>query len=192
MKVFFIKICLCQLLLVYYSTWCLAETRANCSEDVPLKCPDVDTDSMNFRSVTWYKLSNDKREGIIRRGKDDVTLYYSFSRPARFGGNHSLFLPNVTPEDSGSYECAITAPIGGQNVNLKVDLIVNVCVSQADLTRASNVTRDPPVVDLPVVWAVIGYTILGFGKMVLSLISIWVIRAVHSRPSRRRWHKWWS
>lgn len=52
-------------------------------------------------------------------------LYYNFTRHAWFGEKYSLLLPRVTPEDSGSYECAINANVGGRNLNLEVNLIVN-------------------------------------------------------------------
>lgn len=42
-----------------------------------------------------------------------------------FGEKYSLFIPSVTPEDSGSYECFISAKIGGQNLYLQVGLTVD-------------------------------------------------------------------
>ncbi|XP_076598283.1 uncharacterized protein LOC143327684 [Chaetodon auriga] len=197
-KVLFIK-----LLLVHLANQNPAETHANCNEDVLLPCPGVDTDSNDFLSVTWYKLSSQRKHGIIRRGKGiEDTQYYNFTRLARFEEKHSLFLPSVTPEDSGSYECAISAHVGGQNRYLRVDLIVNVCVTQADPTTVTNVmimmmntTHNHPlyhknVEDLPVMWSIIGYVAVALTKVFLSLISIWVIRAVRIRSSRRQQHKW--
>nr|XP_046253909.1 uncharacterized protein LOC124063869 isoform X2 [Scatophagus argus] len=189
-KVFFIK-----LLLVHYATQSPSETRANCNEDVPLQCPGVDIDSMNFLSVTWYKFNNHKKHGIIRRGKGvEATQHYNFTRPARFGENYSLLLPSVTPEDSGSYECAISANVGGRNMNLKVDLIVDACATQTHLTTTtnpvntthSNLHCDKQVENLPVLWSIMGYAAVGLIKIILSLFSIWVIRAVRVRSSRRR------
>lgn len=69
---------------------------------------------------------SEKRHGIIRFSKNGMSPQnYSFIRPARFGERYSLFLTSVTPEDSGSYECAISANVGGQNQNLQVNLIVH-------------------------------------------------------------------
>lgn len=43
----------------------------------------------------------------------------------RFGVNYSLLLPSVTPDDSGAYECAISAKLGGINQHFKVNLSVS-------------------------------------------------------------------
>lgn len=57
-----------------------------------------------------------------------------------FGENHSLMLLKVTPEDSGSYECAVNAKIGGRNLNVVVELVVNgeflTCVSSHFKSRS--------------------------------------------------------
>lgn len=74
----------------------------------------------------FVQLHDQKQHGIIRRDKgDEATQYYNFARPASFGEKQSLLLPRVTPQDSGSYECAISANVRGRNLNLQVDLIVN-------------------------------------------------------------------
>lgn len=59
-----------------------------------------------------------------RRGQEK-SFVYSTSRPVMFGEKYSLMLLSVTPEDSGSYECAINANIGGRNWNSRVDLLVH-------------------------------------------------------------------
>ncbi|KAM9350799.1 uncharacterized protein ABDE67_008097 [Symphorus nematophorus] len=158
---------------------------------------------MNFLSVTWYQISNQKKHGIIRKGKaDDSIQNYNFTRPASFGEEYSLLLTRVTPEDSGIYECAISANVGGQNINRQVELIVHdVCVThvtKAELTTVPsvlNVTQPSRLCqkqfkDLPVMWSIIGYVLVGLAKIILSLISIWVMRAVHNRSARRWQHKW--
>ncbi|XP_051281641.1 uncharacterized protein LOC127377614 [Dicentrarchus labrax] len=192
-KVLFIK-----LLLVHYATQTPSEITAACDEDVQLKCSSLESGRTDFLSVTWYKLDPSKR-GIIRRGKNDEALQsYNFTRPARFGEKYSLLLPRVTPEDSGTYECSINANVGRQNQYDKVILIVNVCASQADLTTVTNVLNTTHHVslchneaeDLPVMWSITGYVAVGLAKILLSLISILVIRAFRIRSSRQRQRKW--
>lgn len=67
-----------------------------------------------------------------RRGREDAYVY-SASPQVAFGEKYSLTLLAVTPEDSGTYECAMNANIGGKNQNTRVDLVVNgeflVCIS---------------------------------------------------------------
>ncbi|XP_035511967.1 uncharacterized protein LOC118323980 [Morone saxatilis] len=192
-KVLFIK-----LLLVHYATQTSSEITAACDEDVQLKCPSLESGLTDFLSVTWYKFNQSKR-GIIRRGKNDkVPQSYNFPRPASFGEKHSLLLTRVTPEDSGNYECSISANVGGQNQYDKVILNVNVCATQADLTTVTNVLNTThydslchkPAVDLPVMWTITGYVAVGLAKIILSIISIWVIRALRIRSSRQRQRKW--
>lgn len=193
------KVLLIKLLLLHYATQSQLETLANCYEDVPVMCPDVDFDRLDFISVAWYKFHNQKKLGIIRRGKDNITYDYDFARSPkpRFGEKNSLLLPSVTHEDSGTYQCDISANVGGRNQNLKVNLTV-VCVTQPDrttMTTVLNATQSDllchnQVEDLPVMWSIIGCVAVGLAKIVLSLISIWVIKAARMRSSRRRQHKW--
>ncbi|XP_068599067.1 LOW QUALITY PROTEIN: uncharacterized protein [Brachionichthys hirsutus] len=207
-KVFLIKVCLSPLLLLLLlsAARSLAETRAGCGDDVTLKCPDFVTGSADYLSVTWNKLS--RKRGIIRRARgDNVTQLFGFGRPAAFGADQSLLLRNVTPEDSGGYECFVTAHVGGRNRKGRVDLLVSgeLRVKRAEpsdtsadcvwvkFTGPQRRTRPATLRgDLPPVWALLRYSAVGVAKIALSLISIWVIRAVRSRSSRRRQRKWWS
>ncbi|XP_040008803.1 uncharacterized protein LOC120803881 [Xiphias gladius] len=187
-RIFFIK-----LLLVQYTTQTQTGIQAHCNDNVSLECPGGDIDSMDFLSVTWYKLNSDKKHGIVRRGKDDtVTQHYTFRRTAKFGEKYSLFLPSVTPEDSGDYDCSISANIGGQNLNFKVQLTVHECLTQAEVTTVTTVTQSTPPChkqdeELPVMWIIIGYVPVALVKIISCLISIWVIRI---RSSKRRKHRW--
>uniref|UniRef100_A0A3Q3KWY2 Si:dkey-109a10.2 n=1 Tax=Mastacembelus armatus TaxID=205130 RepID=A0A3Q3KWY2_9TELE len=183
-----------KLLLVHYATQ--AEIHADCAGDVSLQCPGVDFDSINFISVTWYKISNKTKHGIIRRSKADSSIQsYNYTRETMFGEKYSLLLRSVTPEDSGSYECSISANIGGQNQNLKVDLTVHVCATQDHLTTMTSVFNmtestlpcHKQVDDLPVKWSILGFVAVGLTKIILCLISIWVIRISSSRRRRYKW-----
>ncbi|KAA8591351.1 hypothetical protein FQN60_002294, partial [Etheostoma spectabile] len=176
---------LSQLLLVHYATKSQQEMQtANCHEDVILKCECPGVDNVDFFSVGWYKLSNQKKNGIVRKAKNnDTPQYYSFTRSPLpvFGEKHSLLLPAVTPEDSGTYECYISANVGSQNQNVKVNLTVHACATEADLTTITavwNTTESEAAChkqaeDLPVMWSIVGY--------------VAVIEAVRMRSSRQ-WH----
>ncbi|TNM86694.1 hypothetical protein fugu_006924 [Takifugu bimaculatus] len=120
---------LMKLLLLLHAAHSQEERTANCDEDVSLPCPGAA--ATQFSSVTWYKLHNGKKEGLImmRQGRQQPLVYNS-SPPVALGEEHSLKLFNVTPEDSGSYECAVNAKIGGRNLNIRVELLVNVCATQ--------------------------------------------------------------
>ncbi|XP_059189596.1 uncharacterized protein LOC131971931 isoform X2 [Centropristis striata] len=195
-KVLFIK-----LLLLHYATQSRPRITADCHEDVSLRCPGVDLSQMDFLSVAWFKRDSKIKHGIVRRHKDkDGTRYYNFSRSPKleFGENYSLRLLRVTPNDSGTYECDISANVGGRNQNLQVDLTVYECATPADPTTTAvlNMTQgqlcsNKQVEELPVMWSIIGYLAVGLAKIVVSLITIWVIRAACTRSSRgRRRQKW--
>uniref|UniRef100_A0A8C3AKS6 Si:dkey-109a10.2 n=1 Tax=Cyclopterus lumpus TaxID=8103 RepID=A0A8C3AKS6_CYCLU len=178
-KVLFIK-----MLLLHYATQSEPEMYANCYEDVLVMCPGVVVDNMEFSSVAWYKHLNNTKLGIIRRGRDNKTKKYSNfvrSPKPRFGEKNSLLMSGVTPEDSGTYECEISANIGGQNQNFEVHLKVNDCGKKTEMTTMTPVlnTTEPDLrchkqEDMPVMWSVMGYMAVGLAKIVSSLISIWV------------------
>uniref|UniRef100_A0A672IUX6 Ig-like domain-containing protein n=1 Tax=Salarias fasciatus TaxID=181472 RepID=A0A672IUX6_SALFA len=93
-----------------------------CGANVTLPCRGIDIKQGNFVSVAWYKLV-ERRLGIVR-WSGNSTKHYNYTREARFGQDYSLTLFGVTPEDSGTYACAINAKVGGQNQCLNVSLTV--------------------------------------------------------------------
>lgn len=65
-------------------------------------------------------------QGILRKNKgESKTTFLQTNQKAEFGENYSLLLPSVTPDDSGAYECAISAKLGGKNLHFKVNLTVS-------------------------------------------------------------------
>ncbi|TNN73330.1 hypothetical protein EYF80_016493 [Liparis tanakae] len=121
------KVLFIEMLLLHYATQSEPDRYANCHEDVQVMCPGVANDGKEISSVAWYKINGEK-VGIIRRGRDNKIKRYSiFVRPLQpqFGERHSLVMPRVTPDDSGTYECEISANIGSQNQNFEVHLKVN-------------------------------------------------------------------
>lgn len=148
----------------------------------------------------FEQLNKENKDGIIRRSKGDKSgQHYNFPRNASLDNKYNLLLSNVTPEDSGTYECFIGANVGGQNRYLQVNLTVQVCVtSQAPLTTLTTMTPDnttesalacsKQAEDLPVLWTVSGCVAVGLGKIILCLISIWVFHICSSRQQREWWH----
>ncbi|KAF7663588.1 hypothetical protein LDENG_00206070 [Lucifuga dentata] len=183
------------LLLVHLAAQTLMEIQADCNEDISLQCPGVD--SSKFFSVTWYKFIDQRKAGIVRTGFNKPPEYYNFNRLARFGEGHSLFLSQLTPADSGIYECAIGANVGGQHLNPTVNLTVSECVTVPTVTSPlitvteelntthTNAFCHKNIEELSVMWSIIGYSGVGLAKIVFSLISIKVARAILNRSSRR-------
>ncbi|XP_071401998.1 uncharacterized protein [Centroberyx affinis] len=185
-----------ELLLVHSATQNLIQIQEDCNEDVSLQCPGIN--GTNFRAVTWYKVINQKEVGIIRKSANRIQ-YFNFSRTARFGQDHSLLLPSLIPGDSGTYECSIGANVGGKNLNTKIILTVPDCVTQAYRTTVADklnitYTSSCPMhtKELPVMWSIIGFLLIGLAKIALSLITIGVVRAIRIKSSRRQQQRWRS
>lgn len=61
---------------------------------------------------------------MMKRWDQQEPDFYSSYPPTALGEDLSLKLFRVTPESSGSYECAINAKIGARNLNPRVELLV--------------------------------------------------------------------
>ncbi|XP_077407468.1 uncharacterized protein LOC144038670 isoform X2 [Vanacampus margaritifer] len=121
-----------QVVTVCYVTNSQAKIEVNCDKNVDLSCPC--RDSTEFLLLTWYK----KRRFIIGIGEGQVEQAM-ISQRSTFGENDSLHLPAVTPQDSGTYKCAINAKVGGRNKECLVDLFVHACVTNSLTTTMTNV-----------------------------------------------------
>ncbi|XP_020785644.1 sodium channel subunit beta-2-like [Boleophthalmus pectinirostris] len=159
---------------------------AKCGSDADLPC-NADFRTNKYFSLTWYK---NKKEGIIRIALEDKKRrYYNFSRNVSIDEqSYSLLLPKLMPEDSGIYECAVSARPGGQNLYLKVELTVPECdVTPALLTTVKRgETERTHAPHLPLVWTVVGYSAVGLTKIILSLMIVWVFH-ICTRRKRRSW-----
>lgn len=61
---------LSQMLLLHYVTQSEPDMYANCYEDVPVMCPSVAIDNMEFSSVTWYKVSEAESQMLLNLTHD--------------------------------------------------------------------------------------------------------------------------
>uniref|UniRef100_A0A8C5FHH6 Ig-like domain-containing protein n=1 Tax=Gadus morhua TaxID=8049 RepID=A0A8C5FHH6_GADMO len=127
----------------------------NCKENATLKCDGIKEGS--FNSITWTKMPSSR---IIRRSHDKIQ-HYQFNRTAGLTDENSLLLPDLTPEDSGIYECQIGAKVGGQNTESKVVLEVPVCVTEPP-------TPEPP--DLPIPQTICCFLVICLLKLLLPII----------------------
>uniref|UniRef100_A0A3B5B0W3 Ig-like domain-containing protein n=1 Tax=Stegastes partitus TaxID=144197 RepID=A0A3B5B0W3_9TELE len=173
-------VCLSQLLLLHFATQSHLLIQADCNENASLSCPGVSS-QMNFLAVAWYKVN---KLGIIRIRKSDGRITpYNLSRNASFGHDYSLLMPRVKPEDSGTYECALTANVGGQNLYHQIQLMVQVTALALNATHPNQLC-DKQIEDLPVLWTTIGYIAVALVKIIVSLISIWVNMLFYSSSHR--------
>ncbi|MED6267550.1 hypothetical protein CHARACLAT_013390 [Characodon lateralis] len=161
------------------------EVLKNCNDDVTLECPVLS--SMDFYSLTWYKDSTP----IIRKRKLE-TQTSNFSRDAEFGENLGLFLPKVKPADSGTYKCDIKANVGQQNKEGHVSLNVTECVTQVESTTMTTTVNSTwsslplRLKQFPLTWSATGYLSVAIAKILLSLISIQILRILSARRQKNR------
>lgn len=85
--------------------------------------------SMVFCNVRLFgcfkQVSSRGEEGIIRKEKETNFIQkYHFHREANFGERNSLLLSRVTPADSATYKCEISANVGSKNKESRVLLMV--------------------------------------------------------------------
>ncbi|XP_049609760.1 uncharacterized protein [Syngnathus scovelli] len=161
---------------------CVARSQANvnveCRKDVDLSC--LCGDGADFLFLSWYKMSGQERTFIIKVDGSWRQTKANRSQRATFGKNHSLHLPAVTPRDSGTYECVITAKVGGQSNDCTVDLWVQDCgATAATATSAFNGNRHEEALPLPlpVTWTALGCLAVALVKALMSCISIGVFGA---------------
>ncbi|XP_036068730.1 uncharacterized protein LOC118598959 isoform X2 [Oryzias melastigma] len=178
---------LCQLLLVRYAAQIL-QIDAVCNKTATLPCPFIKQHT-DFLSLNWYKVETDgNKNGIIRKSDGGVQAF-EYKRKASFGENHSLLLPNVNESDAGMYSCDLSANVGGQNKEEKVELTVCRTEVQLQLTtvvnlpRSNQTSQDCNEVHLSETWSFLGFGAVAAVKILLSIITIKVIR---SRCLRRR------
>ncbi|CAL8250275.1 unnamed protein product [Arctogadus glacialis] len=141
------------------------EIVGNCKENATLKCDGIIKGS--FNSITWTKMPSSR---IIRRSRDKIQ-HYQFNRTADLTDENSLLLPDLTPEDSGTYECQIGAKVGGQNTFFKVVLEVPVCVTEPP-------TPEPP--DLPIPQTVGCFLVICLLKLLLPIIVAQVFHGLRT------------
>ncbi|XP_016148048.1 CD83 antigen [Sinocyclocheilus grahami] len=109
------------------------EVRFFSGEDAVLSCAAKSKPDVQYRSVIWYKVSEEPSQllsGLVRKrlteNNGTVQKYKAVEREVELlESSMSLLLSNVTAEDSGIYKCFLSAPLGHQNqegeIVLKVD-----------------------------------------------------------------------
>ncbi|XP_059892569.1 uncharacterized protein LOC132446340 [Gadus macrocephalus] len=132
----------------------------NCKENGTLNCDGIEKGS--FNAITWTKQPSFR---IIRRSRGEIWPY-DFNRTAYLTDENSLLLPDLTPEDSGTYECLIGANPGGKNSRFEVILEVPVCVTEPPVPEPP--VPEPP--DLPIPQTVGCFLAICLLKLILPII----------------------
>ncbi|XP_073341510.1 CD83 antigen [Pagrus major] len=102
--------------------------------DCVLQCAAVSAPGVQYTSVSWYKVGeppSSKLSGLLTRELPNGTTlsYQGVERQVELlGESHDIVLSNVTCADSGVYNCHLSAPVGEQNRDGTVRLILTDCL----------------------------------------------------------------
>ncbi|XP_026227902.1 CD83 antigen [Anabas testudineus] len=105
--------------------------------DCSLPCTAVLKAGVQYRAVRWYKVGeapSPRLSGLLTRDFDNGTTrwYNGVEREVELDvESRSIFLPNVTCDDSGVYMCHLAAPVGEQNREGLVLLTLTDCADKA-------------------------------------------------------------
>ncbi|KAK7158048.1 hypothetical protein R3I93_009293 [Phoxinus phoxinus] len=139
------------------------EIRAVTGEDVELPCDAKSKADVQYRLVTWYKVVEGPPRmitGLVRLTENNgkVEKYNGVEREFKLlERTQSLLLSNVTAQDSGIYNCFLSAPLGHKNqegeIILKVD--EHLTVEQTEFNKGDTI------------YVVVAVTVLGVALLML-------------------------
>ncbi|KAJ8391291.1 hypothetical protein AAFF_G00090780 [Aldrovandia affinis] len=176
---------------------------AECGQNITLPC-NATRDGEIYRYVIWYKIQwsqdmlNITRTGIIMK-VNNVVKPFSGARVAMFVNGEGLLLQSIRPEDSGTYECHLSAYVGSSNKDSNLTLNVSECVIPATtpdvvtVTGVMSTSINPymdQVVEVSMVLIVSGFSAVAVVKVVLSILSVGVLLMVRKREENRRLKFW--
>ncbi|KAM6910407.1 uncharacterized protein FYW49_012333 [Xenentodon cancila] len=101
--------------------------------NVTLPCRAKNEPGVQYVALTWYKhreRPSPHRLGLLRRDLPDGTaeLYLDVRRKVvLLDKSRDILLPNVTCNDAGVYLCDLAAPVGEQNREGRVHLVLTDC-----------------------------------------------------------------
>ncbi|XP_028985333.1 CD83 antigen [Betta splendens] len=134
--------------------------------DTSLQCTVEHKPGVRYRAVRWYKVQAapaPRLNGLLTRDLSNCTTrrYRGVEREVQLKGESlSLFLPNITCNDGGMYECHLVAHVGEQNREGRVLLTVTDCpekVAQQPVTDTYLVVLASAVLMLALLIFLISY-----------------------------------
>eukprot|EP00064_Thunnus_orientalis_P018811 superscaffoldBa00004461_g18917 len=113
--------------------------------DAPLQCTARYKPGVQYRAVRWYKVGeppSPRLSGLLTKDLPNGTTrwYLGLDREVELlDETRNILLPNVTCSDSGVYMCRLEAPVGEQNQEGQILLILAV---RADSNEAGKHGKD--------------------------------------------------
>ncbi|XP_034029873.1 CD83 antigen-like [Thalassophryne amazonica] len=153
------------------------EIKSVCGVDYTLRCTANLKPGVQYIKLTWYRQVEEQPSAVIKGllskklPNGTIQRYNGIERHVDLLGNTGdLFLPNVTYSDSGIYVCHLAAPVGEQNQESQVHLILRGC------------PENPPNKVMLDAYAVIFATLLLITSLV---IFVWSYRCLKKAMKER-------
>ncbi|XP_042280488.1 CD83 antigen [Thunnus maccoyii] len=105
--------------------------------DAPLQCTARYKPGVQYRAVRWYKVGeppSPRLSGLLTKDLPNGTTrwYLGLDREVELlDETRNILLPNVTCSDSGVYMCRLEAPVGEQNQEGQILLILADCADNS-------------------------------------------------------------
>ncbi|XP_029959506.1 CD83 antigen [Salarias fasciatus] len=106
-----------------------------------LQCTAKQEPGVQYISVRWYKVIGETRYGLISKSfPNGTTRWYADvdRRVQLVEGSLSISLPSADCDACGEYMCSLSAPVGQQNRDGRVQLVVKDC----PVSATENATKD--------------------------------------------------
>ncbi|XP_038653004.1 CD83 antigen-like isoform X2 [Scyliorhinus canicula] len=114
--------------LMFLGAECISEVAVKCGETARLPCKADFQIGLQYRAISWYKITDNGVGliGIVRKDfRENITRkYLGFNGTIELDSArpYYLIIPSVSREDFGTYQCSLSAPLGEQNKQADVGL----------------------------------------------------------------------
>ncbi|XP_060706154.1 CD83 antigen-like [Hemiscyllium ocellatum] len=114
--------------LVFVATEGVLEVTVKCGETARLPCEAEYEVGVQYRALSWYKITDDGvgLTGIIQKDfRENVARkYLGFNRSVELASElpFSLIIRNISSKDFGTYQCSLWAPLGKRNREADITL----------------------------------------------------------------------
>ncbi|XP_043574993.1 CD83 antigen-like [Chiloscyllium plagiosum] len=164
--------------LVFVATEPVLEVTVKCGETARLPCKAEYEVGVQYRALSWYKITDDGvgLTGIVQKDfrENIARKYLGFNRSVELASElpFSLVIHNISSEDFGTYQCSLWAPLGKRNREANIDLReVGILQTSKSFGRQSTI--------LQVVLTTLGFTLL----MLVVFLSIMCARNHKMAPN---------
>ncbi|XP_069469658.1 CD83 antigen [Ambystoma mexicanum] len=105
-----------------------AEVTVHCGRDAVLPCGAQSDPRVSYTEVTWYKVNGSMLSVVAKQHLQTGDIFTDEESIQVLPNTHwSLMIKNSTAPDTGTYRCALRAPVGEINHDAAIELKVTGC-----------------------------------------------------------------